>query len=145
MFEKLMRENKNGAVELCHCLHFLQMATEKLAKSFLCHTYSGPPKTTHAAQVKFLQSLSVNPSARLKYKARTNRDLASAIRLILPFAQQIQDLAPTANTSVLNAEYPWVDALGIIHCPSSHNYPHFNWTKLLQFSDFIKCLLICLK
>ena len=36
VFQKLMRENGSGEVAFCHCLHFLQMATEKLAKSFLC-------------------------------------------------------------------------------------------------------------
>ncbi len=145
VFQKLMRENGSGVVAFCHCLHFLQMATEKLAKSFMCLGQEKASKPTHSAQVKFLQTIANYPSIREKFKARTNRDLSDAVRKNLPFAQMIQDLAPTGNMARLNAEYPWQNLANKIQCPSLFTYSEFNRTSLVIFANFTEHLLVILK
>lgn len=45
---------KTLGVERCHQLHYLQMATEKLAKTFLTRPFS-PPKLTHTTFAKFVR------------------------------------------------------------------------------------------
>ena len=145
VFQKLMRENSKGDVALCHCLHFLQMATEKLAKSFLCLGQTKAPKPTHSAQVKFLRTIVQNPSICNKFKGRTKRDLGYFVRMILPFAQAIQNLAPTGDMTPINAEYPWKNLAGGIECPTLFAYTQFNRTSLMTFTNFIEHLLVILK
>jgi len=145
VFQKLMREKGSGDGAFCHCLHFLQMATEKLAKSFMCLGQTNAPKPTHSAQVKFLQTIATHMSSRNRFKAFTNRDLSDFVRVNLPFAQAIQDLAPTSDMARLNAEYPWRTLANEIQCPCLFAYPQFNRTSLMMFANFIEHLLVILK
>lgn len=62
---------ENEAIPTCHSLHYLQMATEKLGKSYAWR--QGPCDNTHRAFVGFLRSLSSNGghSGNSVFKGRT--------------------------------------------------------------------------
>lgn len=90
----------------CHCLHYLQMATELLGKA---HAWKhGPTRNTHRAFVAFLRSLSTNRKAQkqLGYEGK-NESWQQRIRKSVPLAESIEDLAPALTPDGPNPEYPW--------------------------------------
>ena len=65
----------DGTVPVCHKLHLLQMATEKLAKASLTPPGQRPLRT-HNAFVKFVQAAATNATLRLTYAvSQLNRNL----------------------------------------------------------------------
>lgn len=101
-------ERLKGDAELprCHALHYLQMATELLGKAR--HWRHGPNPTTHQAFVGFLRSLSKNRRVQdqLGYNRQNDR-WESLIKASIPFAELIQNLAPSLCGDGPNPEYPW--------------------------------------
>ncbi len=96
-------------VPLCHRLHYLQMASEKLAKSFLCKGRRTPYERTHYAFVRFLKSTTRSPNIRRKlgYGGKNCPAYDTYIKSLLNVAKQIEDLAPVGgNYDKLNPEYP---------------------------------------
>ena len=53
--------NATNLKPICHQLHYLQMATEKLAKSFFCDQTLEPPRKTHYGFVRLLRMLKTRP------------------------------------------------------------------------------------
>ena len=102
----------SGKVETCHTLHYLQMATEKLAKALLtspCGADPAPP--THVIFVRMLQVLKARPEIRVRLGYG---DAAQAFRKyidsLLDYAGRIERLAPDqAGFDHPNPEYPWLD------------------------------------
>lgn len=85
------------------------MVTEKLAKSYIAPRRSADnPQISHSVLIKFLRLLRAMPQmqARLGY---INADhYRSYIDSLLPIADQIQQLAPSAaGITQPNPEYPW--------------------------------------
>lgn len=115
--------SQNGCA-LCHELHYLQMATEKLGKAVLLR--SGNPldsvKGTHKAFIRFLRVAARNPSLqqRLGWSARQLRE---CIRRIEPIADRIEKLAPALAAGGPNAEYPWETPQREVVAPVSHTFP----------------------
>ena len=83
------------------------MATEKLAKSYLCNPKSNPPKT-HYAFVNFLRITKRRPETREKLGYGNNYNAYSSyIDTIIDFAEKIEKLAPVGgNFDRVNPEYP---------------------------------------
>lgn len=90
----------------CHALHYLQMATELLAKANAWR--GGPVGRSHKAFVTFLRGLSSNTKAqqRLGYGGQ-NENWAHTIRKIIPIAEHLQKMAPALAEDGPNPEYPW--------------------------------------
>ena len=124
--------------EQCHELHYLQMSAEKLAKSYATPPgHETPPRQTHAALVRFLQTL----KSRRDLRERLGYDNANVFRSyvdsLLPIAQQIEQLPPSAaGLNQPNPEYPWrphngADVIAPAHhdfmqtMPESHNLHKF--------------------
>ncbi|MFL5338580.1 MAG: hypothetical protein ACJ8F7_00285 [Gemmataceae bacterium] len=82
------------------------MATELLGKASAWK--NGPPKRTHKALVRFLQSLSSSTKAQkqLGYEGQ-NEHWTNTIRKITPIAESLQKLAPSLAGDGENPEYPW--------------------------------------
>jgi hypothetical protein len=104
---RLFQELRNRSTrEACHELHYLQMATEKLAKAFLWGTRT-PPRQTHASLVQFFRRIATSRRARDALQFTGQEQLATWIRAALPLAYTIERLAPDLAGDGPNAEYPW--------------------------------------
>jgi hypothetical protein len=80
----------------CHRLHFLQMATEKLAKALLVADDVPLDKITHthAAFVKFMRVARKNHNLQ-KELGMTYPQIIAHFNRLLPIAREIEMLAPT--------------------------------------------------
>jgi hypothetical protein len=99
IYAHLKRQN------ICHRLHYLQMCTEKLAKTHFWR-HGNPPKKEHFVFVQFLRDLDSDADFHkmFGYVDRSRFDLQKAS--IVGLAQRLQDLAPAKNNGP-NPEYPW--------------------------------------
>ncbi len=133
----------NSEVAYCHRLHFLQMATEKLAKSFLIGSASESPKKTHLALVRFLRVLSGNPDIRERLKFGNNpKQFKAYIDRLIPLAARIEALAPIGgDLERLNPEYPWLGGQNEVICPADHDFHEFAQSDVVRFATFIDQLL----
>jgi len=110
----------------CHTLHYLQMATEKLAKAYFWRSGSAPPRS-HAGFVQFLRFLGSqipsndrNRVANLFHFSRSN-DFQSWIRSALPMAYDLERISPDLANDGPNPEYPWPHA-GPEAAPANHDF-----------------------
>jgi hypothetical protein len=137
IFEKLNTPEN----PVCHKLHYLQMAMEKLAKGFLCKGDNPPPKRSHYVLVGFLQISKHRPEwIRLLGYAGKDRVYASIVDSLLPVADKIERLAP-GESDRMNPEYPWVDNNGSVNCPAHYGFPDFDRVELTKFLALISSLL----
>jgi len=96
----------------CHKLHYLQMATEKLAKAFLWKSGTPPPKS-HTGFVQFLRMLgSARSSERDRlagiFSFRNYNALQNWIyNSISPIAYDLERITPDLANDGPNTEYPW--------------------------------------
>ncbi len=129
-------------VPLCHRLHYLQMASEKLAKSFLCIGSEKPFKKTHYALVQFLNTSKRSPNIRrlLGYD-RNPKAYSVYIDSLLSIAQRIEMLAPVGgNQERMNAEYPWEDDSGEVRIPSEYAFNELPRNDLVKIQSLLKAL-----
>lgn len=136
---QVFREMNKSRYPICHSLHYLQMATEKLAKGFLCKRSGGPPKKTHYSLVSFLNvSRSQADWRRDLGYGRNPKAYGYYIDSMLPIARQIETLAPTGgNLDGINPEYPWRNDAGTVECPCKHDFAHINMSDLANFRSLI--------
>jgi len=137
---ELMRR-KDLHVPLCYQLHYLQMATEKLAKAFRCHP-NGPPKRVHTAFVPFLIWSTRDSVIRRELGFPKNQQAyTSYINSLRPVAEKIEALAPAGgNLYQVNAEYPWIDPSGAITVPVDNPFPHIDLAQLQKLVALIQNL-----
>lgn len=135
MFQLLLAIER---VAVCHRLHYLQMATEKLAKGF--QTPAGGPQhePTHKAFETFLRTAKGTPRIRQACRAKNVKQFAAYIDSLLPFASLIERLAP-ALTNGPNPEYPW-EASGTAVTPAGYSFPELDlkgpqMVKMLTFLE----------
>jgi len=128
-------------IPYCQKLHYLQMATEKLAKGYLSPTNGNPPPKTHLALVRFLQISKGQPEIRRKLGFENNhRGYSAYIDGLLHIADQIEQLAPVGNCDQPNSEYPWVTNGHSIISPTNYNFPEFDKQALTKFQGLIMSL-----
>ena len=125
----------------CHQLHFLQMATEKLAKAFLCAPSNTPPAKTHYAIVQVLNASKGRPEFRkaLGYEGNYHAYCAY-IDSLLEIAEGVEKLAPVGANTKVNPEYPWKDDDGEVQCPARYAFSEFERTKLVKFNALLLAL-----
>ena len=119
----------------CHSLHYLQMATEKIAKAYFWRE-GRPPLKSHVGFVQFLRFLG---AIRLGERDRVagvfsfNRfqDFQGRIKTLLTIAYDLERLAPSLANEGPNPEYPWPHARPEI-APAKHNF--LIWTDLASGS-----------
>ena len=107
---------------LCHRLHYLQMATEKLAKGFLTPPNGGAFEYTHKVFKAFL-SVALSNQAIRSQVGMTNQYAAyrSYLREMTPLAETIQNLSPEGDDHP-NPEYPWQDTQGNVISPLDYPF-----------------------
>lgn len=124
---------RGEGVAMSHSLHYLQMATEKLAKAYFWRSGAAPVQS-HAAFVAFLRMLIVQ--VRQKDRRRIAglfsftrfQDFRNTIRSILPLAYQLERLSPDLASDGPNPEYPWPHEQPTI-APFDHDFPI--WSELM--------------
>lgn len=104
----------------CHELHYLQMATEKLAKAYLWGTKT-PPRLAHASFVQFLRRAALDSRIRQSLNLAHPRQLEDWVRSALPLARAVETLAPDLAQNGPNPEYPWPRDLPAI-APAEHDF-----------------------
>ena len=111
---------KQPAVDSCHPLHDLQIATEMFGKAHAWKT--GPSFRTHRAIVGFLRSLSTNRAAQQQFGfGGKNEAWSSRIRASITLAERVEDLAPAIAQDGPNPEYPWPRANPEV-APAEHEF-----------------------
>jgi len=136
--------SENGCA-VCHELHYLQMAAEKLGKAVLLRSGNplGSVIKTHKAFVSLLRVAAKNPSLRQRL-GRSAHQLQEYMKGIEPIADQIERLAPALSREGPNAEYPWETPGKEVVAPVSHGFPIINdlrGPKGRQLLNFISLMI----
>jgi hypothetical protein len=100
--------NKVEHLPVSHSLHYLQMTSEKIAKSFQCADDKRPP-LKHSVLKTFMVSLKATPAVRnyLGYKGKEEA-FGNFLRTMSSVADRIEKLAPSGqDVNSPNCEYPW--------------------------------------
>ncbi len=137
---EVFREMNRSRHPLCHRLHYLQMATEKLAKGFFCESSGrAPARKTHFAFTRFLHYSKRRKGLhdRLGYE-RNRAAYAAYIDSLMAVAEKIENLAPVGGSfDKFNTEYPWKDADGVVRCPARYDFSEFRKRDLAEIQGLI--------
>ena len=121
---------------LCHRLHYLQMATEKMSKGLL--TPPGGPRfaRSHNALVNFMIVAKVRHDIREASHFKSRTQFIAYIDSLIDTGRRIEDLSPEGDDHP-NPEYPW-EVQGRIVVPIEYAFANLDLNspkmiKLLQF------------
>jgi len=133
--------NKSGQ-NLCHKLHYLQMASEKVAKSFLCKKGGlAKPQKSHKVLTNFVHISKGHPAIREKLGYQDNYLAYKAyIESIMDIADKIENLAPSGTKERPNPEYPWIID-DVVYSPLEYEFADINKIALIKFQQFLARLL----
>jgi hypothetical protein len=110
---------------VCHALHYLQMATEKLAKAYRLRDTKSPVDELVSKHTGFAKFIGPFFTATLKdeYRGR-DAQLRGIIARSRQLAREIEKLAPAIDRSIVpeNAEYPW-EREDVIVAPCDYGFP----------------------
>ncbi|HVS36764.1 MAG TPA: hypothetical protein VMS17_14480 [Gemmataceae bacterium] len=112
------------AKPVCHSLHYLQMATEKLAKAY----FTTLPKK-HLGLMKLLTALSTNAKAVRHLGFASLADLDAWVTSAAAVGDAVEKLAPALAGAGPNAEYPWPPGAELT-APVDHPFQVEFFTKL---------------
>ena len=132
----------------CHALHYLQMATEKIAKAYRFRdtdTSIAPLLTKHTAFSKFFQNFLKSPEIKKRYGGR-EAQLRETIKACTKLAREVEQLAPAVDRSESpeNAEYPWIHGDQII-TPCEHSYPNLSLLNAPSGRKFLVLIEIAIR
>ena len=130
LFEEL-RVRKD--VERAHALHYLQMATEKLAKAYRfrdTRTKEEDLLSSHVGFERFLRLFLGSADVVRRYAGR-NAQLLRVRRECCHVARAVETLTPSVDpeASPVNAEYPWADGERVV-APVDHTFSQVDFSKL---------------
>jgi hypothetical protein len=144
----VFRRLNQGRQPVHQQLHYLQMATEKLAKAYTCGADNKPPKTTHTALTRFMRISKGRQELRRQLRYGSNyHAFAAYVDSLLPLAEKIERLAPESSMKRPNPEYPWEDAQGVIISPVDFGFDDI-WrrqTEIDKLKRFIMDLILIAK
>ena len=128
---------------LCQKLHYLQMATEKLAKGLMTAPGAGEYGHTHDALVRFMQVARTRAEVRQVCRYSNARAFSLYVESLLPVAQQIENLSPEGIPHP-NPEYPWVDGAGQLVSPLDYSFDGLRIGKDLLVNKLMVFIEACL-
>lgn len=116
-------------VEACHALHYLQMATEKLAKAYHFRdrgTSTERLLTEHVGFQRFVAAWLYRRGLRARAGHRPRMGQATVDQLLL-LARQVERLAPAVDRlrTPSNSEYPWDDGSAVV-TPADYGFPELS-------------------
>jgi hypothetical protein len=116
---------RGEGIARCHSLHYLQMATEKIAKAYFWRSGSPPPQkhTGFPTFLRFLGQIRASDRDRIAELFTFKRyvDFQNWIRGVIPIAHDIEHLAPALANNGPNPEYPWPHAQPEF-APANHDF-----------------------
>lgn len=105
----------------CHALHYLQMATELLAKASAWKKVQTEP--THKALVHFFRKLESDKRAQSQLGfAEQNENWRYTLLKLSPLADDLQKMAPALAGQGPNPEYPWPKGMPTT-APVGYSFP----------------------
>ena len=129
----------------CHKLHYLQMASEKLAKAIMSASQRGHRQPNkHESLIRSFRLVGSYGPVRRALGYSSKNDYASFIRSVTPVAQAIEDLYPKGIVDRPNPEYPW-ESNGRVICPIDYRFAHLDLLKGSNVKQFLWYLERCLK
>lgn len=109
----------------CQQLHFLQMACEKVCKSYLCGLGSDP-QSLQGSHAYIARVLPIVARQRFVFQSRREKqDHSWILAAIRKLARKIELLAPAVlegGAVPANCEYPWIGPDGRLRIPAEHNF-----------------------
>lgn len=115
-------------VAMCHSLHFLQMACEKLCKAHLYDANEGADdgeyETSHGYTSKNLHLIVQRAFQRVHPNGKTAQ-LKKLVSLTKQLASEVCYLSPAIGKDGNrpdNCEYPWPDGKGGYIVPTNHDF-----------------------
>jgi len=110
----------------CHALHYLQMATEKIAKAYRIRDTKADVDQLarhHTGFEEFVNAFFRTPSIKDEFKGKDGA-LKTLQANATKLAKEIEKLAPAIDQAVApeNAEYPW-ERDGKVYRPCTYGYP----------------------
>jgi hypothetical protein len=132
----------------CHSLHYLQMATEKIAKAYFWRSGSPPPRS-HAGFVQFLRFLGQVRQHDREHIADLFAfarfvDFQNWIRAVLPIAYDLERLTPELANDGPNPEYPWPHAQPHT-APAGYEFPVWGSLKKAQGRELMRVIRIAIE
>ena len=131
----------DAALPRCHALHYLQMATEKIAKAYRCRDTGANVDEVLCAHVgfaKFMSSFLHSPTIKHEYEDR-DAHLQEILKHARHLAREIEKLAPAVDraSSPENAEYPWAQGDELV-TPCQYDYPSLSLMQGTGGRAFLK-------
>lgn len=111
----------------CHWIHFLQMATEKMARAHAMDPNSNEqPARTHGGFFLLIRTGLANErwQGRLGY-AGQSKQYKAILKRLRPLAQQTENMAPALAEDRPNPEYPWESPQAKVTAPADYGFPNF--------------------
>lgn len=136
-------------VPRCHILHYLQMATEKLAKTYLYDPAQG--RKVHRAFALYFQMLRKEGHLKSRVQATMRRmddkQYAAFLRDLRGLAESTEKLAPAEAGDGPNPEYPWEmrspSGDMFVESPVNYLFPIFDITKMGKMDALVeKCIKV---
>lgn len=142
---RLLSESAEPA---CHSLHYLQMATEKLAKAYRLRETESPISdlvSHHTGFAKFVRQYLLSARNRELYEGKAAQ-LHSLVKASARLAAEIEKLAPAVDrgSSPENVEYPWEAAERVI-APCEWSFPALSLLKAAHGRAFLKTIELALR
>ncbi|MCX7046590.1 MAG: hypothetical protein NTX50_14030 [Candidatus Sumerlaeota bacterium] len=151
MFRYLAR---NKEIEGCHRFHYLQMATEKLAKALESDGLRSP-KQSHTAFKELINKAYDRPESfpEVKYACanRNDHEIRKYLERLSDAAQAVVGLAPQ-DKEHFNSEYPWEErrllpdgSIGItIQVPAIFDFDEWetNQPAILELYSFLHACFV---
>jgi hypothetical protein len=129
---------------ICHQLHYLQMASEKVAKAYRFRDTSTSPEKLlceHVGFTKFFKVFLLSDRVKQMYQGK-----ASQLREIARSCCQLEKLAPAVDKAKrpANPEYPWQHG-AVVLVPRDHEFPNLSLLTVDRGRTFLKLLKIAIK
>jgi hypothetical protein len=133
--------NGRSDVPRAQALHYLQMATEKLAKAYrLRDAKTDLDQMNHVGFLAFFNMYMRSPQMREEYKGKTAQ-WRIVQRECERFARNVELLAPAVDRQVHpdNTEYPW-EAGGAVIVPILYTFPNLSFLQQPQGRNFLNLI-----
>jgi hypothetical protein len=132
----------------CHELHYLQMATEKLAKAYRLRETQSPISELvrhHTGFEKFVRQYLLSARNRERYQGKTEQ-LKSLVKQFAKLAAEIEKLAPAIDRANApeNAEYPWETGDSVI-APCEWSFPALELLRAHSGRALLKTVALALE
>lgn len=140
--------NGDASTPRCQALHFLQMATEKIAKAYRfrdTETKQDDLLTRHVGFQKFIRVFLSSPRVTQEFDDRTAQ-LKNLRAQCNQLAGEVEKLAPAVDRTgrPQNAEYPWCDGDDLT-VPRDYEFPNLSFLEAGGGRAFLRWVQVAIR